>query len=81
MSPFPLTKTASQWCKENIGENKMDRRDVLKTTGYINALNDVFDILNNRMQQSHAIQHISEYEYLFKEFRKLAEDKTKGISA
>lgn len=23
MSPFPLTKTASEWCKENIGDNEM----------------------------------------------------------
>ncbi|GBF40674.1 hypothetical protein [Leptospira johnsonii] len=23
MSPFPLTKAASEWCKENIGDNEM----------------------------------------------------------
>jgi hypothetical protein len=29
MSPFPLTKAASEWCKEHIGDNEMKIKQII----------------------------------------------------
>lgn len=44
MSPFPLTKTASEWCKENIGDNEMKAKFIKDVSKDFNGTAKVFEL-------------------------------------